>query len=125
MPVGIVVIAPEWRTWGWSFEENSHEHPDAKKFLERTKEIEFPAPVGFKYPSVKYPFKWDKSLGLHVMKEHEDQNLINIEDFLDHPLIEEMMGESIDQILYYDKAVNGKEWCLCGTDYECIQHAFD
>ena len=108
MPIGINVVAPAWRTWGWCFEEDKHDDPEAKKFLEVTKQIEFSAPPDFKYPTVKYRFKWDKPIGLHQMKEHNGQNLVSVEDFFDHALIDAMMGDTIDQIMYYDK-LGGKE----------------
>ena len=112
MKIGLNIISPGWCPWMWSFEIGTHESSEAINFLKVTKEIEFAKPdADFRYPSVKYPFKWDKAQGAHAVKVHNGKPIVDIELFLEHPQISPLLDNGtgvVDQILYFDK-VGGKE----------------
>ena len=103
MPNTLTFYAPNYQSWDMKITEND----GFKDFIEvaNGKDTEYPAPAGWQYRSLKFPFKYNAPRKMMTMKMHEGQPLMSIEEFLEHPTIDALVTDRnvINEILYFTK----------------------
>ena len=117
MPCGLYFLVTDWQEWAFGLDVPKG-HEDGDKFVQAaTKDLELKAPPGHQYSSAKFNFKSEKLPNgewLFRLKPRADVdgNVISIEEFLEHSLIQPLVegpGAIIDAIDYYQRVYKGKE----------------
>ena len=109
MPNSLKIYADEYDGYSWTITNND----GFQDFVEASngKGTEYNAPAGYKYKSLRFPFKWDavykrqRCKTMHSVGLGSAGNLLDMEEWLEHPTVKAFFDGSnprIDEIVYYD-----------------------